>query len=351
MGGEGMSRAAKVGTSLIVVAAVAALVVGGTLLITRHGARHPAAAQSPAPTFTGTPSASPSPKPSRAPTPADCSNAPHLCGFPDATNSGVPEQTRNKLLSVPGQVSSGPGWHYDPRGWVEVDGNGAVLKGLSIPYNVDVTASDVTIEDDVIVNTGDGFGVSIRHSHDVTVKDCDISSPYTDSRRLMVGVKDVYGDATGTKVTGNDIWHTATGVQIGAGLIASNYVHSMGFKPGDHVNGITVNGSTSPLTIRHNTVFVNLDQTDAISLFEDFGAEANKLVKDNLVAGGDYSIYGGAKSGGPQTYNIRIIGNRFSRKYYSNGGQLGPAAYFDSGPGNVWSGNIWDGTKALVSSP
>ena len=167
----------------------------------------------------------------------------------------------------------------------------------------------------------------------------------------MVGVKDVYGDATGTRVIGNNIWHTATGVQIGAGLVASNYVHSMGFKPGDHVNGITVNGSTSPLTIRHNTVFVNLDQTDAISLFEDFGAEANKLVKDNLVAGGGYSIYGGARSGGPQTHNIRIIGNRFSRKYYYNGGQLGPAAYFDSGPGNVWSGNIWDGTQARVSSP
>jgi len=354
MGGEGMSRAAKLGISLAA-AAVAALVVGGTLLIARHGAKHPAVAQSPGPTFTGTPSASPSPSPKPSPrptaTPANCSNAPHLCGFPDATNSGVPAKTRKKLLSVPGQVSSGPGWHYDPGGWVEVDGNGAVLKGLSIPYNVDVTASHVTIEDDVIVNTGDSFGVSIRHSHDVTVKDCDISSPHADSRRLMVGVKDVYGDATGTKVIGNNIWHTATGVQISAGLIAGNYIHSVGFKPGDHVNGITVNGSTRPLTIRHNTVFVNLAQTDAISLFEDFGVEANKLIKDNLIAGGGYSIYGGAKSGGPQSYNIRIIGNRFSRKYYSNGGQFGPAAYFSSGPGNVWSGNIWDGTKAVVPSP
>src|SRR6185437_9941031 len=328
--------AAKVGVSLAAVAAVAVLVVGGTLLITRHGAKH-TVAPSPVPTFTGTPSASPSakPTPKPTPTPANCSNAPHLCGFPDATNSGVPAKMQKKLLTVPGEVS----------------GNGAVLKGLNIPYNVDVTASHVTIEDDVIVNSGDDFGVSIRHSHNVTVKDCDISSPYTDSRRLMVGVKDVYGDATGIKVIGNNIWHTATGVQIGAGVIASNYIHSMGFKSGDHVNGITVNGSTTPLTIRHNTVFVNLDQTDAISLFQDFGVEANKLIKDNLVAGGGYSIYGGAKSGGPQSYNIRIVGNRFSRKYYSNGGQFGPAAYFDSGRGNVWSGNIWDGTEAAVSSP
>ena len=350
-GGEGMSRAVKVGVSLAAVAAVALLVVGGTLLLTHHGPKHPSAGPSPVPTVTGSPSGSAKPTPKPTPTPANCSNAPHLCGFPDATNSGVPANMQKKLRNVPGQVSSGPGWQFNPGGWVEVSGNGAVLKGLNIPYNVDVTASNVTIEDDVIVNTGDDFGVSIRHSRGVTVRDCNISSPYANSRRLMVGVKDVYGDATGIKVIGNNIWHTATGVQIGAGVIANNYIHSMGFKSGDHVNGITVNGSTTPLTIRHNTVFVNLDQTDAISLFEDFGVEANKLIKDNLVAGGGYSIYGGAKSGGPQSHNIRIIGNRFSRKYYSNGGQFGPAAYFDSGRGNVWARNIWDGTKAVVTSP
>jgi hypothetical protein len=109
IGGGGMSRAAKVGISLAAVAAVAALVVGGTLLLTRHGARHPSAGPSPVPTVTGTPSGSAKPTPKPTPTPANCSNAPHLCGFPDATNSGVPANMRKKLLAVPGQVSSGPG--------------------------------------------------------------------------------------------------------------------------------------------------------------------------------------------------------------------------------------------------
>jgi hypothetical protein len=168
----------------------------------------------------------------------------------------------------------------------------------------------------------------------------------------MVGVKDIYGDATGIRVLGNNIWHTATGVQMGAGLIADNYIHDVGYKSGDHVNGITVNGSAIPLTIKHNTVFVNFNQTDAISLFEDFGVEANKVIKNNLVAGGSYTIYGGQNNGGPQTYNIRIVNNRFSRRFYSEGGQFGPAAYFSaSGPGNVWSGNIWDGTEATIPNP
>ena len=60
----------------------------------------------------------------------NCAAAPSACGYPDATNTGVPAGTA--LLTVPGQVSSGPGWHYDPRGWVEVTGNGATLTGLDV---------------------------------------------------------------------------------------------------------------------------------------------------------------------------------------------------------------------------
>ena len=47
------------------------------------------------------------------------------------------------------------------------------------------------------------------------------------------------------------------------------------------------------MTIRHNTIFNSHDQTDAISLFQDFGNQANRTIDDNLVAGGGYSVYGG----------------------------------------------------------
>ena len=353
--------------------AVAALVAGGMFLLSGHHAGNSTAgrlvsnpsspASSPSP---ASPSPSPSPRsshgatskssspagsasPSSPATPTDCAAAPHLCGYPDAANSGVPAGMA--LRSVPGQVSRGPGWHY-AGGYVEVSGNGAVLQGLSIPYNVDVTGSGVTIKDVRITVTGNGFGVSLRHTRNVTVEDSDISSPYSDSRRLMVGVKDIYGDASGTRVLGNNVWHTATGVQVGAGLIADNYIHDIGYASGDHVNGITVNGSTTPLTVKHNTVFVNFPQTDAISLFEDFGVEANKVIEDNLVAGGSYTIYGGQNNGGPQTYNIQIINNRFARLYYHKGGQFGPGAAFSPrGRGNTWSGNVWDNTEAPISDP
>jgi hypothetical protein len=233
---------------------------------------------------------------------------------------------------------------------VEISGAGTVFAGFAVDGTVDVTASNVTIKDDAITVTGDSFGVAIRHASGTTIEDCDISSPSAGAGRLMVGIKDIYGDASGTKVIGNNIWHTSTGVQMGGGLIQDNYIHDLGLTGGDHLNGTTSNGSTTPLAIIHNTVFNPHGQTDAISLFEDFGTEANRQITDNLIAGGGYTIYGGQNPGGPQAHNIRITGNRFATTYFQNGGFWGPVAAFDpSGPGNVWSGNVWDATGQPVS--
>jgi hypothetical protein len=273
-----------------------------------------------------------------------CAAAPHRCGFPDATNTGVPAGMT--LKSVPAQVSRGPGWYYDSRGFVEVSDNGAVLSGLYIPHNLDITASDVTISHDRIVNSGQSsFGISLRHTRNVTIEDSDIYGPNDGSGRLMVGIKDVYGDSTGTSILRNNIWHASTGVQTGEGVIEGNYLHSPGFRQGDHINGITSNGGrTLPMTIQHNTVFVNYAQNDAISLFEDFGVQGNRTINDNLLAGGGYTIYGGRGRKG-ESFNIRITNNRISSIYFPSGGHWGPLAYYSPhGRGNVWSGNVWDKT-------
>jgi uncharacterized protein YycO len=278
----------------------------------------------------------------------DCVASPDSCGFPDAASTGP--RAGAALRSVPGQVSSGPGWSWSDGG-VEISGAGTVFAGYAVHGTVDVTASNVTVRDDAITVTGDSFGVAIRHASSTTIEHCDISSPSAGAGRLMVGIKDIYGDASGTKVIGNNIWHTSTGVQMGAGLIQGNYIHDLGLTGGDHLNGTTSNGSTTALVIDHNTVFNSHSQTDAISLFEDFGTEANVTISNNLVAGGGYTIYGGQNPGGPRAYNIRITGNRFATIYFPNGGYWGPVAAFDpSGPGNVWSGNVWDSTGQPVSA-
>jgi hypothetical protein len=107
-----------------------------------------------------------------------------------------------------------------------------------------------------------------------------------------------------------------------------------------------------PLTITGNTILDSLGQTDAINLDTPVpgpGAPAaNKTVTDNLLAGGSYTIYGGAVGGSP-TPGIVITGNRFGQDYFPQSGQYGPVAYYAAAAaGNTWSGNIWDTTAQAV---
>jgi hypothetical protein len=310
------------------------------------------------PAPSASPSQSPSPKPARPKVIPlydaalhNCGGNPHVCGYPDATNTGVPAGMSLRPVS-----GSGAGWSTDGSGNVTVYGNGAVFAGYSVHGSVNVTGSNALVEDDAISNfgsdtTGDGVNLSGNPSN-VTIERVTISSPYGTSggMGIFAGIKDINGESMGTRVLANNITDASTGVQLYIGLIEGNYIHDVSpAADGSHLNGTTSNGSITPLTIEHNTVYNPNGQTDAISLFEDFGVEANVLITGNLVAGGGYTIYGGQNDGGPQAYNIRITNNRFSTIYYAQSGAFGYITAFDPGaPGNVWSGNIWDATGAIV---
>ena len=95
-----------------------------------------------------------------------------------------------------------------------------------------------------------------------------------------------------------------------------------------------------------------MGQTYAISLNASGSGQhvANKIVANNLLAGGDYAIYAGADHHDP-TSDIVIEDNEFGQQYFSRGGQYGPVAYFDpTGTDNVWWGNFWDTTGRAISS-
>jgi hypothetical protein len=281
--------------------------------------------------------------------PAECITVPHVCGFPDATNTGVPSGTT--LQSVPGQVPSGPGWHFDPEGgYVVVTGNGTVLSGLSVP-GIDIDASNVTVKNDQVVTSG-SFGISLRHTTGVTIEDSTISGQNPTTGRVGEAIVDIYGDSTGMVIQDNNISYFKTAIQISTGLIAGNYIHDPGYIAGDHTNGIMAVGTTQPMTIYGNTVFNDLGQTDAITLNAPGPGQdvANKIVANNLIAGGGYAIYGGAAHSDP-TSDIVIENNEFGQLYYPLGGLYGPVAYFDpTGAGNVWSGNVWGITGTAIPS-
>lgn len=280
-------------------------------------------------------------------TPTGCVKAPSRCGYPDATSTGVRDRTT--LRSVPQDITSGPGWTWDPRGWLQVTSDGAVVENLTVSGSIDVTGKNVTVRNNVILVSGESWAVALRHTTNATVSGNTIGAPGL-TPRLLVGIKDIYADAQGTTVSANDIAGTSTGIQMGSGLVRDNYIHDLGMVEGDHVNGITSNGSTQRLVIQHNTVLNQFEQTDAIGLFQDFGIEADRLITGNLLAGGGYTIYGGDNRRFGVTHDIQIVGNRFSKVYFATGGSFGPLASFDSqGAGNILSGNIWDEDASPVS--
>jgi hypothetical protein len=274
-----------------------------------------------------------------------------VCGYPDASNTGVPASVA--LKAVPSQVSSGPGWHWDSRGWVEIDGANALFTGYSVTASVDVTGSNVIISNNKITVGGDDFGVALRHTKNAIVSHNTITGlAASGTGRLMNGIKDIYGDASGTQILGNNIARTATGVQMDGGLIADNYIHDLGLTGADHVNGTTSNGTNGQqLIIRHNTVLDPWNQTDAISLFQDFSPQTNRIIDNNLLSGGSYSLYCGQKDGGSATSNIKITNNRFAANYYTNGGYFGTVAHYDPhGSGNTWTNNYLDTNGSSVES-
>ncbi|GHS87616.1 hypothetical protein AGMMS50218_09870 [Actinomycetota bacterium] len=296
------------------------------------------------PTGPGTPSTPPSQPPS---TTTGCAPVPSRCGYPDSTNSGY--APGSQLAKVPEQVQSGQGWTYDSRGWISA-GDGAVVENIETSVPINLSGNGAVVRNVWVNVDGDSWGIGLQHTVNATIQDSRIGPPDSEER-LGVAIKDVYGDASGTRVIGNEILNISTGIQTHEGLIEDNYIHRMALLPGDHVNGTTSNGSQTQLTIRHNTIFNQHGQTDAVSLFQDFGVEANRLITDNLLAGGGYTIYGGAGGKGA-TSNIQITDNRIARLYFRNGGSYGPVTAFDSGGrGNVWSNNVWDDTGLQIPSP
>ena len=273
----------------------------------------------------------------------------HLCGFPDATNTGVPAGT--VLKRVPQDITSGQGWHYDTRGWIVADTDGAVVEGIDTGLDVNIQANNVTVKNNRIRISGDTFGVAIRHATNAIIQDNDISGSDSGLGRMGATIKDIYGDAINPIIQRNNLYFTSTAIQTDVGLVQDNYIHDMGFIPGDHINGTTSNGGTlASLTIRHNTSFNQFDQTDAISLFEDFGVQSNRIIDNNLMAGGGYCLYAGQNPGGIATFNIKVTNNHFSRLYYPNCGSFGYlAAWNPNGTGNVWSNNIWDDSGEVVN--
>jgi hypothetical protein len=279
--------------------------------------------------------------------PHDCFARPSRCGYPDATNSGVPAGTELKR--------SGP---------ITVSEDGATLAGLDISGRVIVAADDVTIEDTRIVQPHGGSGsyavILNQGADNFTIRDSEVSGPAGHGPGLESAVWNHYDNpgATATRA----YFHRCADCWEGAGTFRDDYMIVDAAYAGSHDEDIYVCGTT--VDVDHSTL-VNRHSQTATVFGDTAGCGGNRFtVTDSLLAGGGFVVYPQANSSSA-VGTMRIAGNRFARcrtraiyepgsggtscrgeadasGLFPHGGYYGVAADYYRGPGQVWKHNVWD---------
>jgi Calx-beta domain len=122
-------------------------------------------------------------------------------------------------------------------------------------------------------------------------------------------------------------------------LIEFSFIHDLVTLPGDHNDAIQATSLDGSVTIRGNTIWNQNGQTSAIMIGADTGSISNGdlLIENNFLAGGGWTLYGGAPA---KPHSEIIRNNIFERRFFANVGQFGPVAYLASNV--VWQNNIYD---------
>jgi len=277
---------------------------------------------------------------------AACLPQPSSCGYPDATNTGVPSGT---ALTSSGSRT--------------VSTNGAVLSGLDIAGTVTVAADNVTIENSRITKTSGGSGsyaVILNSGADnFTIRDTEIAGPESDTSGLESAVWNHYNNpgATATRV----YFHRCADCWEGAGTFRDDYMVVDAAYSGSHDEDIYVCGTT--VDVDHSTM-VNTHQQTATVFGDTICGGNNFTVTDSLLAGGGFVLYPQANSSS-EVGSTNISNNRIARcqttpiynsgsggtacsggadsfGYYPLGGYYGVSAYTYSGADQIWQGNVWD---------
>jgi hypothetical protein len=217
---------------------------------------------------------------------------------------------------------------------------GTVLTNLDITGTVLVRAPNVTIKDSRItgrVDTGDAGqypGTKIEH--------VEIIGPYapaTDGGYPGVGYSDytcdfcnIHGWGKGFDMVENIV-------------IANSWVHDIQVygnpaKGGSHNEAILSTGGHNFTIVNNNLDSGNEPNVSAsLALYSQQGPIEDVYATGNLFNGGGYCVYAGL-AGTRGASNVRFTDNVFGSKYSSKCGGYGPATAFQSGSGDVWSGNV-----------
>jgi hypothetical protein len=191
---------------------------------------------------------------------------------------------------------------------------GTVVDGVDIVGKVVVEADNVTIRRSRITapanlpNKGrDEFTVIQQYTsaHGLVLEDCEIDGSKLVYRAIMA-----FDRLTVNRCEMRNVGH---GVEVGSNYtIQNSWIHDTTGGPDNdwHIDGIISSVGDNGM-IRHNTIFLTGDSlTGAVSVGSSLGSIDNVTISDNLLAGGNYTVY--VQDQGHPATHIQVLNNRFT---------------------------------------
>jgi hypothetical protein len=248
---------------------------------------------------------------------------PPSIGFPDSSNTGVPEGA--SMTVVNGDLS--------------INTSGAVIDGQDIRGCVTVNASNVTIKNTRIACSGSS--VLWSGSTGLTVQDSEVAC--TGGPGTTAVTPQNY-TLTRVEVTGceNSTWADRNVT------IKDSFIHDLiHYDPirDPHTDGVQLPSGAANVTVQHSTVYGQYANNDDFgnSAITMGGSMSNISVVDNELAGGGYTLRCNDAGG---TSGMTITGNRFSTVLVSTVGGFGPTDGGCRSHSSVYSDNVYlDGPR------
>ncbi len=146
----------------------------------------------------------------------------------------------------------------------------------------------------------------------------------------------------GARVYRSRIGAAADGVQIGGRdiRIVESEIANLLARSGDHNDAIQMFDGAAEIEIARCRIENRHAQTSAVTVLG-----RNVALRSNLLAGGGWTLYGGAKrngKGGEGASEVSVERNVFSRAFYAKSGSFGPVTYWDKGGTNMWRDNRFE---------
>ncbi len=273
---------------------------------------------------------------------AGCFAKPSACGYPDATNTGVPAGTT--LTSVNSVTLSA----------------GQTLEGKIVTDGVRVTGANVTIRNSVIKTPDGGNGSTAiemgNGATNFTIEHSEVTGNGSKTNAPESNVWNHYEDA-GFRVIDSYLHGVPDNIEGGVAEVRDSFIAVDAEYSGAHSENIYLCGGSA--NVQHSTLYNESDETSLIFGDGICGKGNTVTVENSLLAGGGYMLQPNAKG---VSAPVRIVDNRVGRcltsarqdsgggyvcsggtdanGFWPRGGHYG----LDTELGNsaVWSGNVWD---------